>query len=396
MIDLRSTIPTAPPDDRPETTVAASSLRPASPTLRVAIDLTLAATVPTGVGVYARELAARLGDADVAMLPWQHTLVPAGSGRQRIIRGLQLTRWFQLHVPGAVRRERIQVFHSPCSVGPLRLPCSQVMTVHDAVALTMPSQYGVIDRLYFRLFSVVAARRSRIVIVPSSAAREEVARAYRIPAARLRVIPEAVAHRFHAIPRAHQAPVLARYGLRAPYVLFVGADVPRKNVFRLLEAYAAARRGAGIQAPLVMVGPPPPTTRATKATARRFALGAEIRRLEWVPDDDLPVLYSAATCLAYPSLAEGFGLPILEAMACGTPVLTSACSAMPEVAGDAALLVDPRSTEQIAAGLVRLLTEPDLRDELRSRGLARAREFTWERAARATEATYREAAASTA
>jgi glycosyltransferase involved in cell wall biosynthesis len=396
MIDLRSTIPTAPPDDQHETTVAASSLRPASPTLRVAIDLTLAATVPTGVGVYARELAARLGDADVAMLPWQYALVPAGSGRQRIIRGLQLTGWFQLRVPRAVRRERIQVFHSPCSVGPLRLPCSQVMTVHDAVALTMPSQYGVIDRLYFRLFSVVAARRSRIVIVPSVAAREEVARAYRIPGARLRVIPEGVAHRFHVIPRADQAPVLARYGLRAPYVLFVGADVPRKNVFRLLEAYAAVRRDAGIQAPLVMVGPPPPTTRATKATALRLALGAEIRRLQWVPDDDLPVLYSAATCLAYPSLAEGFGLPILEAMACGTPVLTSACSAMPEVAGDAALLVDPRSTEQIAAGLVRLLTEPDLRDELRSRGLARAREFTWERAARATEAAYREAAVSTA
>ena len=395
MIDVRGTIPAAPPDGRRQATAEATPPGLPSPAVRVAIDLTLAATVPTGVGVYARELAARLGGSDLTMLPWRHPIVGARSGGQRVLRGLQLTRWFQVHAPQIARRERIQVFHSPCSVGPLRLPCAQVMTVHDAVALTMPSQYGVIDRLYFRLFSVVAARRSRIVIVPSGSARQEVARAYRIPAARLRVIPEAAAPRFHAIPRAAQAAVLARYGLRVPYALFVGADVPRKNVSRLLEASAAARRDAGLRMPLVMVGPAPPSN-TSRATVRRLRLGLEIRRLESVPDDDLPALYSAATCLAYPSLAEGFGLPILEAMACGTPVLTSTCSAMPEVAGDAALLVDPRSTEEIAAGLVRLLTEPDLRDELRSRGLARARAFTWEHTARATESVYREAAASTA
>jgi glycosyltransferase involved in cell wall biosynthesis len=234
------------------------------------------------------------------------------------------------------------------------------------------------------------------VIVPSHAAREEVARTYRIPIARLRVIPEAAASRFRPVPRAGQAATVARYGLRPPYVLFVGADVPRKNVPRLLEAYAAARRDAGIDAQLVWVGPPRPATRATRTAARRLGAGLDLRRLDRVPDEDLPALYSAAGCLAYPSLAEGFGLPILEAMACGTPVLTSACSAMPEVAGDAALLADPRSTEAITAGLVRLLTEPKLRDELSRRGLARARGFTWERTARATEAVYRDAAASTA
>lgn len=396
MSDLRGTIPLAPPGGRYDVPLAGRVLDTASRAIRVAIDLTLAAPVRTGVGVYARELAAHLGGPAVEMFPWRHALAPAGSGALRILRGLQLTRWFQVEAPRAARRDGIQVFHSPCSVGPLRLPCSQVMTVHDAVALTMPSQYGAVDRLYFRLFSVVAARRSRIVVVPSAAAREEIARAYRIPAARLRVIPEAAALRFRPVPPAEQAAVLARYGLRAPYILFVGADVPRKNVPRLLEAYAAARRDARIDAPLVLIGPPHPATRASRQTAQRLGLGSDLRRLDWVPDDDLPALYSAATCLAYPSLAEGFGLPILEAMACGTPVLTSTCSAMPEVAGDAAVLVDPRSPEAMAAGLVRLLTEPGLREELRARGLAWARGFTWERAARATEAVYREAAASTA
>lgn len=396
MIDLRGSIAPASPGGRYDAPQIDSALDTASRALRVAIDLTLAATVPTGVGVYARELAARLGGAAVDVHPWRHALAPAGSRPQRLLRGLQLTRWFQVHAPRAARRDRIHVFHSPCSVGPLHLPCARVMTVHDAVALTMPSQYGVLDRLYFRVFSVVAARRSSIVIVPSHAAREEVARTYRIPIARLRVIPEAAASRFRPVSRAGQAATVARYGLRPPYVLFVGADVPRKNVPRLLEAYAAARRDAGIDAQLVWVGPPRPATRATRTAARRLGAGLDLRRLDRVPDEDLPALYSAAGCLAYPSLAEGFGLPILEAMACGTPVLTSACSAMPEVAGDAALLADPRSTEAITAGLVRLLTEPKLRDELSRRGLARARGFTWERTARATEAVYRDAAASTA
>jgi len=262
------------------------------------------------------------------------------------------------------------------------------MTVHDAVALTMPSQYGAVERLYFRLFSVVAARRANAVVVPSRAARDEIARVYRIPHARLRVIPEAASPRFRPIAPQESAPVLARYGIRRPYVLFVGANVPRKNVPRLLEAYDAMRRRAGVDAQLLLVGPPEPATPALLALTRRLQLHPHLRRLDRVPDDDLPALYSAAACLAYPSLAEGFGLPILEAMACGTPVLTSNCSAMPEVAGDAALLVDPRRTEAITEGLVRLLTEDHLREELIARGLARARAFTWERTARATEEVY--------
>jgi glycosyltransferase involved in cell wall biosynthesis len=171
--------------------------------------------------------------------------------------------------------------------------------------------------------------------------------------------------------------------------LHVGADAPRKNLPRLLDAYAAARRAAGDDSQLVLVGPPGPATPARWLRTRRLELGPHVRRLDAVPDDDLPALYSGAACLAYPSLAEGFGLPILEAMACGTPVLTSGCSSMQEVAGEAALLVDPGRTETIAEGLVRLLTEDGLRQELIARGLARAGAFTWARTARATESVYR-------
>jgi glycosyltransferase involved in cell wall biosynthesis len=356
--------------------------------VRVAFDLTVAGRARTGVGVYARNLAAHLGHPSLEIVPWRHRLGPEGTGPLRLLAAVRLTSWLQLHVPRAIRRDRITVYHSPCSLGPLRTPCARVMTVHDAIMLAMPSQYGAVERVYFRLFSVVAARRADAVIVPSHAARADVARVYGIPPARLSVIPEAASPRFRPIAPAERAPVLARYGIRPPYVLFVGAIVPRKNLPRLLDAFAASRRRVGRDASLVLVGPP----ESSVGPIRHPHLDGHLHRLDRVPDDDLPALYSGAACLAYPSLAEGFGLPILEAMACGTPVMTSNCSAMAEVAGDAALLVDPRRTEAIAEGLVRLLAERGLGEALGERGLARARAFTWEQAARATEEVYRAAA----
>jgi glycosyltransferase involved in cell wall biosynthesis len=367
----------------------------APPRLRVALDLTVAGRAPTGVGVYARNLLAHLRNPSMEVVPWRYDLGPSAAGAGRLLSALRLTSWLRLHVSRAVRRDQIAVYHSPCSLGPLRAPCARVMTVHDAVALTMPSQYSAADRLYFRLFSVVAARRADAVVVPSHAARDEIARAYRISTDRLHVIPEAPAPQFRPMAQPETEAVLARYGIRPPYILFVGANVPRKNVPRLLHAYRAARHRVRVDTQLVLVGPPGPAMRAYLSQVRGLQLHGHVRHLGVVPDRDLPGLYSAAACLAYPSLAEGFGLPILEAMACGTPVLTSACSAMAEVASEAALLVDPRRTDAIAEGLVRLLTEGPLRDELVERGLDRARTFTWERTALATEAVYRTAAAAT-
>ena len=363
------------------------------PRVRVALDMTFASQIPTGVGVYARTLADHLGTPPIDVLRWRQALGPRGNAAQRLQRALQLTRWLLVRLPRAARRDGIDVCHSPTSVGPLRTPCRRVMTVHDAVALTMPSQHGLAERLYFRVFSVVAARQADAVLVPSRAAAEEITRAYRIPPALLHVIPAAAAPRFRPVPPGARSAVLRRYGVRPPYVLHVGAHAPRKNLPRLLDAYTTARRAAGGDAQLVLVGPPGPPELAHLSGTRRVALGPLVRRLDAVPDDDLPALYSGAACLAYPSLAEGFGLPILEAMACGTPVLTSGCSSMQEVAGDAALLVDPRRTEAITEGLVRLLTEDGLRQALIARGLARAGTFTWARTARATESVYRAVAA---
>jgi glycosyltransferase involved in cell wall biosynthesis len=358
--------------------------------MRVALDLTVPGRAVTGVGVYARELEAALRREPVALSVWRGELAPPVRGWPRLVNAARLTRWLLHEVPRRVRNEGIDVYHSASSLGPLRTGCPWVMTVHDATLLTMRSQYGWADRLYHRVFGVLAARRADALIVPSEAARQAIARAYRIPESRMHVVLHGVSDHFR--PRSPEAcaPVLRHHGLVSPYVLFVGARPPRKNLGRLIEAFGRVRGPGGDgRLQLAVAGPEEPGDEAAREQARRLGLDGAVRWLGYVRHEELPALYRGALCLAYPSLAEGFGLPILEAMACGTPVLTSARSAMAEVAGGAAMLVDPEDPAAIADGLRRFLDDPRLRSELAIRGVARAAGFCWRTAAAATVALYR-------
>lgn len=361
--------------------------------MRVAFDVTVPARAATGVGVYARELQAALAGRPLSLRVWQERLDPPVPGWPRLLNAVRLTRWLVREVPRRVRREGVTLYHAVSSLGPLRPGCPSVMTVHDATLLTMRSQYGRADRLYHRVFSVVAARRADAIIVPSAAARQAVASAYRVPEARIHVVLHGVSPRFRPTPPAERAPVLHRHGLCPPYLLFVGARPPRKNLGRLLEALARVRSQPGAaDLQLALAGPVEPGDGATRSLARRLGLETAVRWLGWMPDEELAAVYSGALCLAYPSLAEGFGLPILEAMACGTCVLTSDRSSMAEVAGDAALLIDPESADAIADGLRRLRNDAGLRRDLIALGAARAARFTWQDSGAATEAVYRLAA----
>lgn len=363
------------------------------PTMRIGFDVTVTARARTGVGVAARHLEATLRARGLDVRPWQGDLGPGRSGLARLANALRLARWLVRDVPRRVRQERVTVYHAPTSLGPLRAGCPTVLTVHDATLFTRPAPGSRADRLYFLVFSRVAARRAAAVIVASRAARDAVARAYRLRPEGLHVVPHGVAERFRPLSPEARAPVLARHDLRGPYVLFVGARPPRKNLPRLVEALARLRREPDAAAlELVVVGPPEPEDPAARATVERLGLTSRVRWLDWVPDEDLPALYGGARCLAYPSHEEGFGLPVLEAMACGTSVLTSDGSSMAEVAGPAALLVDPGSIDALAEGLRRLLRDAALRAELGARGLARAAPFTWARSAELTEAIYRRVA----
>ena len=184
--------------------------------------------------------------------------------------------------------------------------------------------------------------------------------------------------------------VRAAYHLPPAFILFVGSLEPRKNIPRLLAAYARLKTTLKNEVHLVIVGGQGWLNDDVHATIQKLDLRSRVHCLGYVNEEDLPVLYSLATVFAYPSLYEGFGLPIVEAMQCGAPVLTSNVSALPEVAGNAALLVSPTNIDEIASGLTRLLEQAELRQEFRLRGYQRVQDFSWERCARETLAVYRQ------
>jgi glycosyltransferase involved in cell wall biosynthesis len=279
------------------------------------------------------------------------------------------------------------VYHSTTSFGPLRRRCPVVITLHDATAVTMPYHRGPGDRAFRSLFSVQSARRADAILAPTRAAADEVSAAYGVPASRIHVAHLGVTAAFHEVTRAAVERVRARYGLRFPYVLYVGAEPPRKNLARLVEAFAAlASRCPDVH--LVLAGPERSRDHTVDARVRRAGLDARVHRLDGVTRDDLPAIHAGAACLAFVSLCEGFGLPVVEAMAAGTPVVTSNRSAMPEVAGGAALLVDPLSVDAIAEGIGRVLGDTGLADELRRKGRIRSEAFDWSETAAGTERVY--------
>jgi len=280
----------------------------------------------------------------------------------------------------------------PAHVVPLAHPRS-VVTIHDLGYRAFPGAHPWRSRQYLEASTRWSAGVARRVIVPSEATARDLLAAYGTPRARIAIIPHGYGSRFRPLPEAAVAAGLARLGIAPPYILAVGTLQPRKNLVRTLAAFErlVAR---GLPHHLVLVG-----RRGWLSDPIFAALGSptspargRVHLTGYLADDDLPIVYNGAAALAFPSLYEGFGLPALEALACGLPTLTSNTTSLPEVVGDAALIVDPLDTDAIADGLWRLLTDGGLRAELRARGLERARVFSWARAAAATLATLEEAA----
>jgi glycosyltransferase involved in cell wall biosynthesis len=283
---------------------------------------------------------------------------------------------------------------------PLAVP--SVFTVHDLAFLVEPRTHLPTNRLYLAAMMPRYVRAATAVIADSEATRRDLLRYYRLPPERVRVVHLGVEPQFRPLDAAAaRAQVMQRHGLVAPYVLFVGTLEPRKNVRALLAAFAClvqARSDANGSSPLqlVIAGAPGWWYDDLFRWVRARGLDSLVHFLGRVADADLPALYSACAAFAYPSLYEGFGLPPLEALACGAPVVCSDRSSLPEVVGDAALQVDPTRPAALAAALRRVLDDESLRQSLRARGLARAAGFTWERTAAGTLAVYEQVREQTA
>ncbi len=317
-------------------------------------------------------------------------------GNWRVDRGLQhidssLLRLLY-YVPRGLRAQRIDVFHGFDHIGvPLFAKVGRyVATIHDMVPLIQPQwvtrrHRWVVTAAYHRL-----RRQADLVIVPSESTKADVVRHLRLNPARIAVVPWGCEARFQPTQdREHFAAVQQRYRLPARYLLFVGTLEPRKNLTTLLHAYAmlrAERRGDDLK--LVVVGRLGWLYDDIFTTVKTLALAEEVIFTGFVDDDDLPDLYRGASVFVFPSLYEGFGLPILEAMASGLPVVASNTASMPEVAGDAAILVDPHDPRAIAEAMGRVLAEDKLREAMIQKGRERARLFTWDSVARKTLELY--------
>jgi glycosyltransferase involved in cell wall biosynthesis len=292
-------------------------------------------------------------------------------------------------LPAAAARARVDLLHSLGTTSPLFGPGPRVVTIHDLIYLHFEGDFPASSRVALEKLVPLGARRARRVITPSDAAKRDVVEHCRVDPGRVDVVPEGGGMR-DADPTG-EAELRSRFDLgERPVVLTIAPPLPHKNLDRLLDAMRAVVDG-GLSPVLALVGHQGREGVALRARIDALGLADHVRITGWVSDEDLEGLYRLAACGAYPSLYEGFGLPVLEAMRRELPLACSNATSLPEVAGDAAELFDPSDTEAMAAAIRRLLTDPTRAAELVERGRRRAELFSWERAAEGTLATYERA-----
>lgn len=379
----------------------------------VAFDVTSAVTQRAGVGRYTRELfdaLVTLSDAEVEIeVGKQFELRPfyvapgatyplAGAGGpapvqvDRSIRAwrLEMLARHALRRPAPGPWDGASLYHAPDVVYPPVHGMPVVMTVHDLSYLVYPRYHTRLNGGYLRLMTPAVTRDARLIMTDSEATRRDLIGRVGVPEDKIRVVYPGVGDLFRRSPTPEEiAAARRRYDLPDAFILSVGTLEPRKNLAGALRAYRLLRARCPDAPPLLLVGGA--GWGLDEARLVGVGEGASVRRLGFVPDEGLRALYAACSVFVYPSLYEGFGLPVAEALSLGAPTVTSRVSSLPEVAGDAALLVDPHDVEDIATALTRVLEDTALAARLRATGPARAAQFTYEACARGTRDVYAEA-----
>lgn len=349
------------------------------------------ASEPTGTEIYSQELIRELLRLDGGVSfrlyfnrPPAPGLSPPGPGWEKVVMPWPRL-WTHLRLGWEVARRPPDVLFVPAHVLPLVHPTPSVVTIHDLGYLRYPLAHPWKDRWYLDLTTRFMARAASHLIVPSQATKGDLVECYRLPPEKVTVVYPGYGAQFRPVEDGERIEVVKeRYAIRGDYFLHVGTLQPRKNLARLLEAFSLFRGRVGGRMTLALAGVKGWLTEGFFRRLEELGLGESVRLLGYVPQEALPALYGGAKALVFPSLYEGFGLPLLEAMACGLPALASSASSLPEVAGGAALLVDPLDTEAIAEGMRRIVEDEGLREELAAKGLRRAKDFSWDRCARET------------
>jgi len=299
--------------------------------------------------------------------------------------------WEQVVQPFALRKEGVDLLHALAFVTPLLSPCPAVVTIYDLSFLLYPESFKRFKRFYLDLFTRLSARRARRIIAISESTKRDVVRLLGVSPEKVEVVYCGIDEAFRPLAEDQVAAFRSKRGLPERFVLFVGTIEPRKNVTRLIEAFATLRPCDLANLKLVIGGAKGWFYQDVFARLEELGLEGQAIFAGYIPVSELPLWYNAAELFVYPSLYEGFGLPPLEAMACGTPVVTANTSSLPEVVGKAGLTVDPLDIEGLAEAMRRVLDDEALRQEMRERGLQRARDFSWTKTAQETVQVYQRA-----
>jgi glycosyltransferase involved in cell wall biosynthesis len=355
----------------------------------------------TGVGHYTLELAhvlARIAPEDrfelVSPLPSLRLPERPSPSNLHIthatVSTLERRLWWQMGLPRYIRQSRFNVFHGTNYSVPLLKTCPTVVTIHDLSLLLWPQTHAQHLARKARWRLPLMARRADAIIVPSQSIKTEVCEHLRIEESKITVIPEAPRSSFWQVPVSETAAVRRRLDISDDFILFVGTIEPRKNLLTLVRAFEQILHNSACQTQLVLAGDEGWLTGDLHSFLRNADFSERVRLVGYLDDDDLRALYSSCGVFVYPSLYEGFGLPLLEAMTCGAPVITSNIPSIRETVGDVALLVAPTAVDDLARSIMRLLENSAEREQRSAAGKQHASEFSWEKAAAATLSVYRQ------
>ena len=369
--------------------------------MRIALDAIPLVAAKTGVGHYTEALAEWLArvHTDHQYDLWSpfdfafdhHNGDKPDNLNKRFIPVHKLFRkWWLVGLPTLLQITPLDVFHGTNYCIPVVSPCPTVVTIHDLSLYAQADTHEANNVSRGKRRIPLMARRATRIIAPSEATRREIISYLRIDDERIRVIPEAARQNMRPCSEDQSRSVLAKHDLRRPYLLYVGTIEPRKNLTTLIRAYDDLIHSTPHRPQLVLCGGRGWLCDAIYQMVDDLKLNDQVRFTGYVDDADLPALYSSAEAFIYPSQYEGFGLPPLEAMACGTPVITSNTSSLPEVVGEAGFKLPPHDVEALTETMAKLLSDAAMSQHYKRAGLERAKLFSWERAARETQAVYDE------
>lgn len=364
--------------------------------MRIAIDITASRINQAGTSVYINNLI-----GSMQKLPVGHELCLLEVGHSRDMSQPKTLKarlntlyrdviWTHSKLPVLVKKMNCDLLHMPANIIPIIPPHHTIVTIHDTIVIQLPKKFTLWHRNYTHIMMAIAARRAKRIITVSQQSKNDIIKYLNTMPEKVQVIYIAASPIFQPIPSEQIAEVQRKYNLDQ-FILTVGSIEPRKNLTRLITAFAQLR-AHGYPGLLVHVGPKGWLCEDIENLVSQLQLKPYVRFLGYAPIQDLVALYNAAHMFVYPSLYEGFGLPVLEAMACGCPVITSNISSLPEIAGDAALLVDPYNIELLCESMYRVWQDSTLTHNLIQKGFQRASQFSWERCARETLSVYEQVA----